>query len=456
MRFFRFAMAIFLAAFTGVASAQTTVMFQNGLNGFNGLLEVYSGLGGVGPDMNVLGSDVDNTFLDGVYDTGDDTQGLLRFDGILNEIPAGATITSAVLEFTTSEVGNAQSGGPYGVSQLLVPFDENSTYAGAAMGWRFNQGEAARPLPNGFISLDVGETNGADVTPIVQAWVDGDPNHGFLITAGTTNGWSVITSGFQLEPSVRPKLTVEFTTGGNDRKPTTAFLTQSPTDNSNSMFIADANNNFLINADNLASGFDFLDGGGDETQALLRFDQIFVSEGGIVPDNATILQACLIVTTSDSSFSTNVGTGGEYGVREITSDWDGSNLFTDLTFGGLIDGEVGLIADAQASFDVTTLVEDYQNGQPNFGFNVYSTGTTDGWGIDVSTGTVPPQLKIVYLEDDVLLGDINCDGAVNLADVQPFVELVTAGGFLDKADINGDGAVNLGDVQPFVDLLLGG
>jgi len=240
MRFFRFAMAIFLAAFTGVASAQTTVMFQNGLNGFNGLLEVYSGLGGVGPDMNVLGSDVDNTFLDGVYDTGDDTQGLLRFDGILNEIPAGATITSAVLEFTTSEVGNAQSGGPYGVSQLLVPFDENSTYAGAAMGWRFNQGEAARPLPNGFISLDVGETNGADVTPIVQAWVDGDPNHGFLITAGTTNGWSVITSGFQLEPSVRPKLTVEFTTGGNDRKATTAFLTQSPTDNSNSMFIADA------------------------------------------------------------------------------------------------------------------------------------------------------------------------------------------------------------------------
>ena len=56
----------------------------------------------------------------------------------------------------------------------------------------------------------------------------------------------------------------------------------------------------------------------------------------------------------------------------------------------------------------------------------------------------------------VLLGDVNCDGAVNLLDVAPFVDLVSNGGFSVKADINEDGSVNLLDVQPFVALLSGG
>lgn len=52
-------------------------------------------------------------------------------------------------------------------------------------------------------------------------------------------------------------------------------------------------------------------------------------------------------------------------------------------------------------------------------------------------------------------GDINCDGEVNLLDVQPFVDLISTGGFLDKADLNKDGAVDLLDVDPFVALLAG-
>ena len=58
---------------------------------------------------------------------------------------------------------------------------------------------------------------------------------------------------------------------------------------------------------------------------------------------------------------------------------------------------------------------------------------------------------------DVLVGDVNCDGEVNLLDVGPFVEAIGAGGPFDpKADINGDGVVNLLDVGPFVELLSGG
>ena len=56
---------------------------------------------------------------------------------------------------------------------------------------------------------------------------------------------------------------------------------------------------------------------------------------------------------------------------------------------------------------------------------------------------------------NVLLGDVNCDGVVDLLDVQPFVALITGGGFSVKADINMDGVVDLLDVAPFVDLLTG-
>ena len=54
---------------------------------------------------------------------------------------------------------------------------------------------------------------------------------------------------------------------------------------------------------------------------------------------------------------------------------------------------------------------------------------------------------------DVLLGDVNLDGDVNLLDVAPFVELVSTGTFQAEADTNQDGAVNLLDVGPFVSLL---
>ena len=54
---------------------------------------------------------------------------------------------------------------------------------------------------------------------------------------------------------------------------------------------------------------------------------------------------------------------------------------------------------------------------------------------------------------DILLGDVNQDGVVNLLDVSPFVQLVSSGEFLAEADINEDGVVNLLDVDPFVALL---
>ena len=55
-----------------------------------------------------------------------------------------------------------------------------------------------------------------------------------------------------------------------------------------------------------------------------------------------------------------------------------------------------------------------------------------------------------------LIGDLNCDGNVNLLDVGPFVDLLGNGGTNLLADTNGDGQVNLLDVNGFVAILGGG
>jgi hypothetical protein len=78
------------------------------------------------------------------------------------------------------------------------------------------------------------------------------------------------------------------------------------------------------------------------------------------------------------------------------------------------------------------------------------TGTM-GWLVDAA-GVTP-----VYP-----LGDVNCDGSLNLGDIAPFVlALGDPDGYkveypicnIDRADANGDGSVNLADIEAFIDLL---
>ena len=56
---------------------------------------------------------------------------------------------------------------------------------------------------------------------------------------------------------------------------------------------------------------------------------------------------------------------------------------------------------------------------------------------------------------DVICGDINMDGEVDLLDVAPFVVLIVDGIFQAEGDINGDGEVDILDVAPFVEKLVG-
>ena len=74
-----------------------------------------------------------------------------------------------------------------------------------------------------------------------------------------------------------------------------------------------------------------------------------------------------------------------------------------------------------------------------------------GWG---GAGAFADQSWAVRIPQ-VLIGDVNLDGVIDLLDVAPFIELLETGGYQIEADINQDGVVNLLDVAPFVDLLTG-
>ena len=83
-------------------------------------------------------------------------------------------------------------------------------------------------------------------------------------------------------------------------------------------------------------------------------------------------------------------------------------------------------------------------------------GTTIDFAIDPRVADNRDNARFTILVTaQVLLGDLNCDGVVDLLDVAPFVDLIINGGFSPKGDFDGDGAVNLLDVAPFVASIAG-
>ncbi|MEM9411260.1 MAG: hypothetical protein AAGA30_09115, partial [Planctomycetota bacterium] len=96
-------------------------------------------------------------------------------------------------------------------------------------------------------------------------------------------------------------------------------------------------------------------------------------------------------------------------------------------------------------------------GEPGDDVNIITTrGATQIVHNEMSLDPFLGSFTLNVIEARNLIGDVNCDGVVDLLDVGPFVDLLTSGGFSEKADINADGIVDLLDVGPFVALLSGG
>ena len=65
------------------------------------------------------------------------------------------------------------------------------------------------------------------------------------------------------------------------------------------------------------------------------------------------------------------------------------------------------------------------------------------------------ELTYSISNENMLVGDINLDGSINVLDVVVLVNLILSGEVLETADINQDNSVNVLDVVTLVNLILG-
>ena len=118
---------VFAAIFSGSLAAQTTVTFQQGVNGYNGSFDRL-----IGTSSSVTGNTVESVFIDGDPNDSARKDYLIRFDDIFGGtgIPTGATILDANLSVRTSSASSADSPESFSIYRLTQAFDGNSTLDG--------------------------------------------------------------------------------------------------------------------------------------------------------------------------------------------------------------------------------------------------------------------------------------------------------------------------------------
>ncbi len=438
----------FCMAVAGSVAAQVvTVSFQNGVDGYTGTFDRTISDRDA---HNVDGSEVVYDYLDGyATDSSSDEQRLIRFDNIIgsdpNQIPAGATILSAELIVTTSLETNADTEGPYGVAGLLQPFDSTTSYftdftsttdLGSRGAW-WQDGSATRPV-GGYGPQQWANTDSANVTSVVQSWVDGMENHGLAIQAGlpdminqvanTTDGWSIRTTGYPFSDT-RPKLKVSYTTNPVEMN---TFQDETGDYTGTTMAIVHSGTNAIIedtgdldrpemteDASTLdqtsLDGLRFTDIDGNtnsgDNLALLKFGNVFGTEPNQAPIDVNVVKAWAVITTGDTSTNAR-STFGPYEAHAMLRPWDTTSLHSSFgTVNGLQigDGDIGPVLDsldgfirgAEVWFDVTDYLEGVRTGATDHGIAIQANGTYDGWQIHTNGSTTPdarPRL-VVYSAD---------------------------------------------------------
>lgn len=397
-----------------------TASFQNGVNGYTGTFSKHIGKNAL-PDAqgnpvytNTLGSSAASYYLDGYPGHADsaDQNAIMRFDNIFGtgtgQIPPGAKVTKAELILTTANGANSRSPGPFVVDRLIVPVTAATTYADLDAGFGFEgvRGSSSGLPVAAFGSMTNQTPQVADVTAIVRYWANElianpneNPNLGFSIyTGGTADGWEYCAEG-NSTVDLRPKLVVSYVT--------------SPI----SIHTYAADQSALLNGagptvDGSTISLAFVDLIADATtEGFMRFPVTFGAGETDIPEDEEIVRAELVLTTGTPLLlegSTNAHSPGPISVHQVLTDWDTATAFgpagplAGTNIGPSVSSVTGMGQTSAAYLDVTSIVQAWRRGAPNYGVNV-KPQTTDGWQVfwpgaaDIYPGA-EPVLRIVTAE----------------------------------------------------------
>lgn len=181
------------------------ISFQQGVAGYEGTVDTE--IWALAP--KTLLNDNPNASSDADNDGGE-SQVLMRFDGIVgsaeNQIPPRSVIFSAKLIVSAFDQGSTVN-----LHRMLVPFSNAATWDSMISGVSADGYEACRHKDGFTFGKIAASSSGAvfDVTDTVQAWSNGQANHGWLFLNTGGNGWDFYASEFD-KVEQRPRLVVRF------------------------------------------------------------------------------------------------------------------------------------------------------------------------------------------------------------------------------------------------------
>ena len=227
------------------ANAQTTrtLSFQNGVAGYSGALEV-----GIEKGKGVLDTKPINLLVGRKADRASATaeqesQALVRFDGIFgakpSQIPPGSNITKATLRLNVGALKSAASYHRVFLNRMLVPWDKNASWENPQWGNDGIKADGTRAVtaPDAlFIPNRNNTAYDIDVTESLRAWSRGEPNHGWVLL--TTRAQYVpaafMTSRLEKGIERRPMLTVTYDALPGVKPPVVADLSSTPSSGASS------------------------------------------------------------------------------------------------------------------------------------------------------------------------------------------------------------------------------
>lgn len=139
-------------------------------------------------------------------------------------------------------------------------------------------------------------------------------------------------------------------------------------------------------------------GSGKPAQALLRFDNLFGTGSGQIPQGSAIVSAHLILQTTDA--------GGGANLYRMLSAFTSSSTWNTMVNGVQIDGvEASTSPEAvlaaaqlgvgQISIDVTASLQAWSSGATNLGW-LFNPTSTNGWDFSSAEGAIKPKLVVQY------------------------------------------------------------
>lgn len=413
-KLFYFASLSFAAAIsTSDALEPVTLVFQNGLDGYEGTFDRQISATGA-----VNGNAVTGYFVDGGASDVDDAgwqSAMIRFDGIESMIPAGAKIVEANLILVTTTVSNAQSNSAFNVYRLKTPFDENSSSDPESFGPDGLRGDIDWLVGSFHGMTTQGSVGVADVSRAVQSWVDGSPNLGLGIRCDwNIDGWNYHTTG--AAQNDRPKLEVkyvvddnvvihEFQNGHNDYTGASDIYL-------NGTGATSISPGSTIIGRNVATAWiDGLNPPSTEPDisSMIRFDEVEAELSG-----RKVVSAKLRMV---AGFSGNADSPGPFTVHRLLVPFTESSHYSDFagSAGQMLDaGQISQpiatftgIQDAEAvDVDISEAVKAWAAGAPNHGLYI-GAGTANGWqvwttgayrivnGVRVEEVTFRPMIRVV-------------------------------------------------------------